>query len=523
MVAASSPVWETRNLREVVTKLVDGSHNPPPKQEAGLPMLSARNIDRGQILFDDFRFISEEAYATENARTRIAAGDVLLTIVGTIGRTAVVPAGSRPFSLQRSVAVLTPAEIILPKFLCYQLQSPEIQKHFETNARGTAQKGVYLKTLGQTPIVLPPVDVQAVVVAEIEKQFSRLDEAVANLLRVKANLKRHRNSVLQSVTAGKGADESTSADTSVWRWLTVEELASKEPRSIQSGPFGSNLKHSEFQPTGKLVIGIDNVQDGRFSVGSNHRISESKFEELAKYAARPRDVLITVMATVGRVCVVPIDIEDAIITKHVYRITVDQDVVIPEYVGIALRGSKEVRAQLMDSVQGQTRPGLNGGLIKKIRVPVPPLSDQQRVVADVERQLSIILAADAQVERNLARSVRMRQSVLARAFGQEFCQDERVADAIGSQKMVNRKLPSLPAARKSEAEDFRLDLTAVLKLHRGGMSAEQLFQEAGYRGDQVDAFYRDLALVSSQLVQVLPDVDGENWPASGAVMIQLKA
>jgi type I restriction enzyme S subunit len=202
-----------------------------------------------------------------------------------------------------------------------------------------------------------------------------------------------------------------------WRWLTIEELASPAPRSIQSGPFGSNLKHSEFQASGKLVIGIDNVRDGEFSLGSNHRISESKFQELAKYAARSGDVLITVMATIGRVCVVPQDIEPAIITKHVYRITVNREVAIPDYVAIALRGSREVRAQLMSSVQGQTRPGLNGGLIKKIRVPVPPLAYQQSIVAEVDRRFSIVREVEAEVDANLKRAQALRQSALVAAFG----------------------------------------------------------------------------------------------------------
>lgn len=56
-----------------------------------------------------------------------------------------------------------------------------------------------------------------------------------------------------------------------WCWVTVDQIASDEPRSIQSGPFGSNLRHSEFQQTGRLVIGIDNVQDGRFTIGANHQ------------------------------------------------------------------------------------------------------------------------------------------------------------------------------------------------------------------------------------------------------------
>ena len=298
-------------------------------------------------------------------------------------------------------------------YLAYFINSIDLSQY----VTGTAQPKLSQSMMNKILIPVAPPEQQVEIVAELEKQFSRLDEAVANLKRVKANLKRYRNSVLQVVTGGELSLDGTGAsDVTQWRWLTVEELASKEPRSIQSGPFGSNLKHSEFQSTGKLVIGIDNVQDGRFSLGSNHRISEVKFTELAKYAARPRDVLITVMATIGRVCVVPADIEEAIITKHVYRITVDKNVVIPEYFGIALRGSKEVRTQLMDSVQGQTRPGLNGGLIKKIRVPIPPLLEQHRIVAEIDRRLSLVRGVEAEVDANLKRAQALRQSTLSKAF-----------------------------------------------------------------------------------------------------------
>jgi type I restriction enzyme S subunit len=287
--------------------------------------------------------------------------------------------------------------------------------HHMTGAVG--QKRVPAAFLEQCVIPLPDLEEQCRIVAEIEKQFSRLDEAVANLERVKANLKSERSSVLQAVTSGRlAADGKSAPREEEWRWLTIEELASAAPRAIQSGPFGSNLRHSEFQPSGKLVIGIDNIRDGAFSIGSNHRISEAKFKELEKYAARPGDVLITVMATIGRVCVVPHDIEPAIITKHVYRITVNRELAIPDYVAIALRGSREVRQQLMDSVQGQTRPGLNGGLIRKIRVPVPPLAYQESVVAEVDRRLSIVREVETEVDANLRRAAMLRQSILSRAL-----------------------------------------------------------------------------------------------------------
>ena len=126
---------------------------------------------------------------------------------------------------------------------------------------------------------------------------------------------------------------------------------------MQSGPFGSNLKHSEFKQSGILVIGIDNVRDGWFSIGNQNRISEKKFRELAKYQARPGDLLITVMASLGRTCVVPRDLETAIITKHVYRISMEEENLYPEYFNLLLQSQTMSRRRMFESAQGQTRPG----------------------------------------------------------------------------------------------------------------------------------------------------------------------
>lgn len=79
----------------------------------------------------------------------------------------------------------------------------------------------------------------------------------------------------------------------------------------------------------------------------------------------------------------------------------------------------------MDLVQGQTRPGLNGGLIKKIRLPIPPLAYQWSVVAEVDRRLSIVREVEAEVDANLKRAQALRQAVLAQAF---------LSDSLGTRR-----------------------------------------------------------------------------------------
>jgi type I restriction enzyme, S subunit len=474
--------WVLVPLQDLVRKLVDGSHNPPEKKPVGLPMLSAINIANNKVEFSTFRLIDPISFANEDRRTRVSPGDVLLTIVGAIGRTAIVPAQCRPFTLQRSVAVISPI-LLDPKFLMYQLEAPQLSRYLKDNARGTAQKGVYLKTLGQMRILLPPLPEQSRIVVRIEELLSELDEGVESLTTARQQLNAYRQSVLKHAFEGKltadwrsknpdrengtalrrailkarreewekaekarlkeqgrlpsnnhwkarytepegfDGDELPSLPDE-WCWAGLDEMVSGKPRSMQSGPFGSNLLHSEFQTSGVLVLGIDNVRDGTFSTGSQNRISEEKFQDLEKYQARPGDLLVTVMASLGRTCIVPRDLEKAIITKHVYRISMEDQLLFPEYFNLLLQSQTVSRLRMFENAQGQTRPGLNSSILKALPIPLCSRKEQVEIVSRLSSQLSNIDFMIAQIDDELSRTTVLRHSILNRAFsGQLVTQD----------------------------------------------------------------------------------------------------
>jgi len=200
--------WLSASLSAICSKIVDGSHNPPKASEHGLPMLSARNIKNNQINFDDFRFISEEDFAFEHKRTNVEIGDVLLTIVGTIGRTAVVPDNTKPFALQRSVAVLKPM-LVNPKYVSFALETPALQKFLQENSKGTAQKGIYLATLGQVEIPLAPLNEQTRIVEKLEELLSDLDAGVTELNTAQKKLTQYQQALLKTAVVG--------GLTTVWR------------------------------------------------------------------------------------------------------------------------------------------------------------------------------------------------------------------------------------------------------------------------------------------------------------------
>lgn len=143
-----------RNLRlsEICNRITDGSHNHPKGvNNSDFLMISSKNIFDDKITLDEPRYLTEQDFIIEHNRTQIKSGDILLTIVGTVGRVAVFDDKIGKITLQRSVAVLHPnTEICNSRYLMYLLRAKRYK--FEQGAKGVAQKGIYLKELANTEL-----------------------------------------------------------------------------------------------------------------------------------------------------------------------------------------------------------------------------------------------------------------------------------------------------------------------------------------------------------------------------------
>lgn len=419
--------------------------------------------------------------AVENSATNVVpAGSVLVvTRSGILERTLPVAVTTRDVALNQDLKCLTPADGISAEYVAAFLRASERRVLRDCAKSGTTVASLEAPALLRFRIPIAPYPEQLRIVAAVDERLTELEAGTETLKHAQVQLKRYRAAVLKAACDGRlvsnngkspprRSDPSDAASITLegraaerrrqwesatlarlktkgrppgrddwrseyqaavgppadlpglpegWCWATIDQLLSSKERSLQSGPFGSNLLHSEFQNEGVLAIGIDNVLNGAFTLGNQNRISESKFAELRKYQARPLDVLITVMATVGRCCLVPADLgEPAIITKHVYRITVDQALIHPRMLMIALLGSPVVRRQLYGEVKGQTRPGINGEILRRLCVPVPPLTEGARILEKVDCMLSIADEVESAVSFNLRRAAALRQSILRHAF-----------------------------------------------------------------------------------------------------------
>lgn len=182
--------WKKVKLGECCDKITDGCHiKPKCVAKSQFLMLSSQNIKDNKLDLSDVSYLTFDDFERENHRTNIKAGDVLLTIVGTVGRTYLVKENDVNFTLQRSVAVLAPKATLDSSFLLYTLNN--LQFVLENEAHGCAQKGIYLKQLNQLLISIPDLAAQrriAAILSGIDAKIAAEEKVLQKYEKVKKGL-----------------------------------------------------------------------------------------------------------------------------------------------------------------------------------------------------------------------------------------------------------------------------------------------------------------------------------------------
>jgi type I restriction enzyme S subunit len=354
--------------------------------------------------------------------------------------------------------VLRPRESVDPYYVYHFVSSQRYRSeaaHHMTGAVG--QKRVPAAFLEQSQIPLPELDDQRRIVAEIEKQFSRLDEAGAGLQRVKANLKRYKAAVLKAAVEGRlvdteadlarraGRDYETGAQllqrilaTRRQQWQgkgKYKEPAAPDTADLPELPegwaytsldtlswdsaYGTSEKCS-YENTGFAVLRIPNVQNGTLNL-DDLKFASPSLSLSVNEAVASGDMLVIrtngSKSLIGRAAVVLTPPPRALgYASYLIRFRLLEVESIPSWVSIVWQ-SPQIRSWVeAHAATSAGQHNLSMTTLATAAIPLPPLPEQHRIVAEVDRLLSIAREAEAEVEANLQRAQALRQATLTRAF-----------------------------------------------------------------------------------------------------------
>lgn len=394
--------------------------------------------------------------------------DILISVRAPVGTTNLA---LEKCCIGRGLSAIRPLLDLPTKYFFYYLRF--IESEIEALGTGTTFKSISSNTLRTLSFPFAPIPEQHRIVAEIEKQFSRLDEAVAGLKRIQANLKRYRASVLKAAVEGKLTaewrkqhpdtepaeqllqrilkerrahweqaelekmqaagkppkdgqwklkyKEPVAPDVSDlpelpegWVWINLEQLAKAIPHALKAGPFGSSLKKSFYVKSGYKIYGQEQVIKNDPYYG-DYYIDESHYELLKSCAVQPGDILISLVGTIGKVLVLPKDIEPGIINPRLVKLTLDERLIGVEFLKSYLQ-SPYVKYLFALASHGGTMDILNLKILKELPIPLPPINEQISIIQEIDRVTTIENSLVKIIQVNLKRAERLRQSILKKAF-----------------------------------------------------------------------------------------------------------
>jgi type I restriction enzyme S subunit len=551
--------WEIAQVKDVCDIIRGVSYKKidsiQEAQKGYLPILRATNIQNNSLVLDKDLVYVPSNQVSENQRLKI--GDIVIaTSSGSkhlVGKTAQVKEKWYG-AFGAFCAAIRPTVEIEYRYLGYFFNSPAYKNVIAAKAIGVNINNLRRGDIEELQIPIAPINEQKRIVAEIEKQFSRLDEAVCNLKRVKANLKRYKASVLKAAVGGKLTEKWRAENPDVEpasellerietardKWIETEirkrnneakRLKTKLKKHQFKTPVKIELpqhwtwasfllisqivvdchnKTAPYEASGIPLVRTSNVRDGKLNLQGVKYVSQKTYAYWSRRCPpEPGDILFTREAPMGEATIIPQDMK-VCMGQRMMLIRLFDHIINTKYLLYSIM-SPPFQNRLGSGAVGTGVKHLRVGDVEALALPVPPIEEQNEIVKLADEKLSIAEEIEMELEKNIRRSDALHHSILQKSFsGKLVPQDVRDEPA-------GRLLDRIKAERDKQKEEFRKkrkkgkktmkakgklkekrDILAVLKESEGPMRPEDLFRMAGYRPEEVEDFYADLKMADQQ-------------------------
>jgi len=451
--------WDTVTIGECLRLINGRAFKPAEWSASGRPIIRIQNLNNPDAPFNYYEGDLPEKFAVSN-------GDLLFAWSGTPGTSfgAHIWQGNDAWLNQHIFKVLFSPEQFDKRFLRYAINQ-NLDEYIRAAHGGAGLAHITKGRFESSALPVPSLAEQRHIVAEIERQFTRLDAGIAGLNRAHANLKRYRAAVLKAACEGTlvpteaALARAEGRDYETGEQLLERILTARRENWTGKGkykqPAHAQIEHVRALPEGWVVASVDQLTtvitsgsrdwskyydkgSGTFIMAQNVRMGRLDLSERqvvgppvdnrdrVRSQVRANDLLVTIVgANTGDVCRVPTELAEHYVCQSVALMRPVEPATAP-FCEAYMVSDEHGQATFAKYIYGQGRPHLGFDELRTTPICIPPLAEQLRIVAEVERRLSVIDELEALVETNLARSGRLRQSILAKAFSGDLVPAETV-------------------------------------------------------------------------------------------------
>lgn len=354
----------------------------------GMPLIRIRDVVRGY----------SETYTTEEYKSEYIVHENDL-LIGMDGEFNIAKWGKTPALLNQRVCRLAPKDSIDKDYLFYFM--PVALKRIEEKTPFVTVKHLSAKELNKIEIPVLPLEEQR----KIAETLSKVDELIA--------FREQQLAKLDELVKSQFTEMFGDPINNPMKWIVskIEDIAAQEKNALKAGPFGSALKKEFYVRSGYKIYGQEQVICGDASFG-DYYIDEENYKELKNCAVQAGDILISLVGTYGKTLIMPDNYEAGIINPRLMKITLNKNKVTPIYFKYYFE-SNALKASMDANTHGGTMGILNLGIIRQMKIQVPPLSLQNQFAAFVER----VDQQKQTVQQSLEKLELLKKALMQEYFG----------------------------------------------------------------------------------------------------------
>jgi type I restriction enzyme, S subunit len=362
---------ENVRLGDVVERIRNGLSIRQSDDAGGLPITRIETISTGSVNGKTVGFAGLQP--GDHDEWLLQAGDILVSHINSmkhLGKCAIYEGEPQQLIHGMNLLSVRPhPDRVFPKYLFRVLSSPVVKRQIPRIARQSVNQSSFgVRAFSGVKIPLPPLPEQRRIAAILDKA-----DAVRSKRQQTLDL---ADQFLRSAFLDLFGDPVTNPKG--WPVVSLSDLGDEEGGGIVIGPFGSDLKVSDYRSAGHPVVFVRDIQEGQFSWNSNVYVDDAKFEKLSSHLVRRGDVVATKMGTPpGIAAAYPTNMQEGIVTADIVRIRPDLERIETAYLTSALN-SAYVKAQIKRITEGVTRPKITLRAFRQMRIPMPPLDLQRR-------------------------------------------------------------------------------------------------------------------------------------------------